>query len=67
VSPSSYQFLVIRLHLLPIYVVAGGLAYFVSLIMLKAFTKQDLELLQEYLPGELRWIAAWLSRFVNVN
>jgi len=66
-SPSSYQFLVIRLHLLPIYVIAGGLAYFVSLIMLKAFTKQDLELLQEYLPGRLRWIVTWLSRFVNVN
>ena len=51
-SPSSYQFLVIRLHLLPIYVIAGGLAYFISLIVLKAFTKQDLEILQEYLPGK---------------
>jgi len=66
-SPSSYQFLVIRLHLLPIYVIAGGLAYFISLIMLKAFTKQDLEILEEYLPSKLRWIATWLSRFVKVN
>jgi len=66
-SPSSYQFLVIRLHLLPIYVSAGGLAYFSALIMLKAFTKRDLEIFEEYLPDRLGWIAAWLNRFMKID
>jgi hypothetical protein len=66
-SPSSYQFLVIRLHLLPIYVVAGGLAYFVALIMLKTFTKRDLKIIEEYLPGRLRWIIDWLNRFAKID
>jgi O-antigen/teichoic acid export membrane protein len=66
-SPSSYQFLVIRLHLLPIYVVAGGLAYFVALIILKTFTKRDLEIVEEYLPSKLRWIVEWLNRFVKID
>ncbi len=66
-SPSSYQFLVIRLHLLPIYVIAGGVAYFIALIMLKTITKRDLEIIEEYLPGRLRWIAKWLNRFVKTD
>ena len=66
-SPSSYQLLVIELHLLPIYVIVGGLAYFIALVMLKAFTKQDLEFLEEYLPSKLRWIASWLNRLVKVD
>ena len=67
VSPSSYQFLVIRLHLLPVYVLVGGLAYFAALIVLKAFTKRDLEIFEEYLPNRLRWVAAWLNRFVKIK
>jgi len=67
VSPSSYQFLVIRLHLLPVYVLVGGLAYFAALIMLKVFTKRDLEILEEYLPNRLRWVAAWLNRFAKIE
>jgi O-antigen/teichoic acid export membrane protein len=66
-SPSSYQFLVIRLHLLPIYVIAGGLAYFVALIILKTFTKRDMEIVEEYLPSKLRWIVEWLNRFVKID
>jgi len=66
-SPSSYQFLVIRLHLLPVYVLVGGLAYFAALIVLKAFTKRDSELLEEYLPSRLKWVAAWLNRFVKTE
>jgi O-antigen/teichoic acid export membrane protein len=66
-SPSSYQFLVIRLHLLPIYVIAGGLAYFIALIMLKTLTKRDLEIVEEYLPGKLQWIVEWLNRFVKID
>jgi O-antigen/teichoic acid export membrane protein len=66
-APSSYQFLVIGLHLLPIYVIVGGLAYFIALVMLKTFTKRDLEIVEEYLPGRLRWIVAWLNRFVKIG
>lgn len=66
-SPSSYQFLVIRLHLLPVYVIAGGVAYFVALVLLKTFTKRDLEIVEEYLPSKLQWIVAWLNRFVKID
>jgi O-antigen/teichoic acid export membrane protein len=66
-SPFSYQFLVIRLHLLPIYVIAGGLAYFIALIILKTFTKRDMEIIEEYLPSSLRWIARWLNRFAKID
>jgi O-antigen/teichoic acid export membrane protein len=66
-SPSSYQFLVIRLHLLPVYVIVGGLAYFITLASLKAFTRRDLEILEEYLPNRLRWIAAWLGRLAKID
>ena len=66
-SPSSYQFLVIRLHLLPFYVLAGGLAYFSALIMLKTFTKRDMEIFEEYLPDRLRWVAEWLNRLVKAE
>ena len=65
--PSSYQFLVIRLHLLPIYVIAGGLAYSIALVMLKTFTKRDLEIVEEYLPSKLQWIVTWLNRFVKTD
>lgn len=64
-SPSGYQFLVIELHLLPIYVLAGALAYFFGLVVLKAITQQDVEIFKEYLPSKLRWTAAWLSRFAS--
>jgi len=66
-SPSSYQFLVISLHLLPFYVLAGGLAYFSALIMLKTFTKRDMEILEEYLPARLGWVAKWLNRLVKAK
>lgn len=62
-SPSTYQFLVIRLHLVPIYVILGGVAYFVGLVLLKAIKKQDVETLKEYLPHYMRRIAIWLDRF----
>jgi len=66
-SPSSYQFLVIRLHLLPVYVIVGGLAYLAALIVLRVLTKRDLEILEEYLPSRLRWVATWLNRFVKTE
>jgi PST family polysaccharide transporter len=58
-APISYQFLVIRLHLLPIYVLAGGLAYFYVLVRLRTIKKRDVDILEEYLPHELKWVANW--------
>jgi len=66
-SPSSYQFLVFRLHLLPIYVIVGALAYFASLIGLKAIKKRDVELIYEYLPKNMKWVADWLRRIAVIE
>jgi O-antigen/teichoic acid export membrane protein len=66
-SPSSYQFLVFRLHLLPVYIVVGALAYFVAVVLLKTLKKQDLELIQEYLPRKLQWVGEWLRRIAKVE
>jgi hypothetical protein len=67
VSPSSYQFLVFRLHLLPIYVLVGALAYSASLVGLRAIKKQDVELIHEYLPKKMKWMADWLDRIAKVE
>jgi len=64
---SSSSFLVIRLHLLPIYVLVGALAYFVAIVGLKAIKKQDVELVYEYLPKNLKWAADLLSRLVRLE
>jgi len=66
-SPSSYQFLVFRLHLLPIYVIVGALAYFASLAGLRAIKKQDVELIYDYLPQNMKWVADWLGRIAMVE
>jgi len=63
VTPDSYQFLVIRLHQLPIYVLVGGLAYFIAFVALRGIKKMDVELIQEYLPKSLKPLASWLERF----
>jgi len=64
---SSQQFLVFRLHLLPIYVIVGAVAYFLSLVALRAIKKQDIELAHEYLPNRLKPIAKWLGRIARVE
>jgi len=61
-SSDSYQFLVIRLHQLPIYVLVGASAYFIALIALRAIKKHDIKLVEEYLPKKLKRVAAWLER-----
>jgi len=66
-SPSSYEFLQLRLHLLPIYVIVGALAYFASMVGLRAIKKQDVELIYEYLPKKMKWVADWLSRIAMVE
>jgi len=61
-TSSPYQFLVFRLHLLPIYVLVGGVAYFFSLVALKGIRKRDVELVQEYVPRRLKRLVALLER-----
>jgi len=60
---SSSQFLVIRLTQLPIYVLVGAVAYSLSLVALRAVKKSDIELIEEYLPKNLKRVVAWLERF----
>jgi len=67
IDPSSYQFLVLRLRLLPVYAVVGMVVYLLSLIALKAVKKQDIELLHDYLPSRLRWIADLFSRITLIK
>jgi len=66
-SPTSYQFLVFRLHLLPLYIIVGGLAYFASMVGLRAIKKHDVELIHDYLPKNLKWVADWLARIAVVE
>lgn len=61
------QIFVFSLEFLPIYVIVGAMTYFASLVALKAIKKHDLDLLREYLPRRLKWIAAWLSRVARVK
>ncbi len=63
VSSASYEFLVIRLHLLPVYIAIGGAAYFLALAALKAIKRHDLELVKGYVPRRLRQLVTWLERF----
>lgn len=64
---SSQQFLVFSLHLLPIYVVVGAVAYFLSLVAFRAIKRRDIELAEEYLPSSLKPIAKWLGRIARVE
>jgi len=57
------NFLVIRLHLLPIYVAVGGAAYAWALLKLRAVKLHDVELIEEYFPKKLQRVATWLKRF----
>jgi len=61
-SSGSYEFLVIRLHLLPVYVIVGASAYFLALAALRAIKRHDIELVEDYLPNRLKHVATWLER-----
>jgi len=63
VSPASYEFMVIRLHLLPVYIALGGVAYFVGLAALRVLKRHDLALVEGYVPKRLRRVVNWLERF----
>lgn len=66
-DPSSYQFLVLRLRLLPVYAVVGAVVYLLSLIASKTLKKRDMELLHDFLPSRLRWIAGLLDHIVRAR
>ena len=66
IDPSSYQFLVLRLRQLPIYAIVGGIVYLLSLVLLRAVKKEDVDLLRDYLPSRLRWIANLVGRMARV-
>jgi Na+-driven multidrug efflux pump len=61
-SSEPYQFLVLDLGILPIYVIVAGLTYFLALIGLRAIKTEDIRLIKEYLPRRLSRVAHWLER-----
>ena len=56
-----------QVYLLPFYVMVGGTVYFFCLAVLKAIKKQDVELVQAYLPKGLKRLAVWLGRMALVE
>jgi O-antigen/teichoic acid export membrane protein len=66
-DPLSYQFLVLRLRLLPIYAVVGVVVYLLSLTMFKAVKKRDVDLLHDFLPSHIRWMAELFSRVARAK
>lgn len=65
IEPASFQFLVLRLRLLPVYTIVGIVVYVLSLILLKAVMRRDIELVRDYLPSRLRWIVELLGRIIR--
>jgi len=61
------QFLLPPLHWLPLYVIIGAVAYFFSLVALKAIKKHDVELFKEYLPRRFGWVASLLERLARAE
>jgi O-antigen/teichoic acid export membrane protein len=61
---SSYNFLVLHLRQLPMYAIVGGCVYFLSLILLKALKREDINLLRDYLPSRFKWVIKFLERLV---
>jgi O-antigen/teichoic acid export membrane protein len=64
---TSYQFLVLRIRQLPIYVVVGATIYTIALIALKALNNQDIQLLHDYLPPSLRRASSLLRRIARLE
>lgn len=67
IEPMPYHFLVLRLRFLPVYAAVGFVVYLLSLIGLKAVKQFDLQLLHDYLPRSLRWIARLFARVARVD
>ncbi len=64
---SSFQFLVLRLRLLPVYAVVGVVVYLLTLMALKAVRRRDIELLRDYLPAKMRWVADLFSCIARIR
>jgi O-antigen/teichoic acid export membrane protein len=56
-----------QLYLLPLYMLAGAIVYFFSLVALRAIKKEDVDLFHDYLPGPLKKVALWLGRVAFVE
>jgi O-antigen/teichoic acid export membrane protein len=56
------RFFIFSIRFLPIYIIVGAIAYFFSLVALRAIKKQDIELIHDYLPKGLKQVAKLLSR-----
>jgi len=61
------QFLLFPLRFLPVYVIVGAFAYFLFLTVLRTIKKHDINMLRDYLPKGLKWIATWLSWIARVK
>ncbi len=61
----SYKFLVLRLRQLPVYAAVGVAVYIISLIMLRAVKKRDIELLRDFLPSFLRRFADFFDHVAH--
>jgi len=51
-------------YLLPAYVVAGGLVYFLGLRSLRALDQQDIQLMSDFLGSRLRVLSGLLKQFM---
>ena len=63
----SLESLIFYAYLLPFQVVLGSTVYFLSLVALRAIRKEDVELIHDYLPNGLKWVADWLGRAAFVK
>jgi len=54
-------------YLIPIYVVVGTVVYVFSLVLLRAVKRRDIELIRDYLPRGLKWIATLIGRIASVK
>lgn len=64
---SVFEKTISQLYLFPIYIILGAVTYFLSLVVLKAIKKQDVELIHDYLPGRFKRIAIWIGRLASIE
>jgi O-antigen/teichoic acid export membrane protein len=67
IEPASFQFLVLRLRLLPVYTIVGIVVYLLSLFLLKAVMRRDIELVRDYVPSRLQWIVELFGRIIKAE
>jgi len=67
VMPLPSELFNINLYLLILYMLAGGVTYFMSLLALKTVKKYDIEMFRDYLPRGFKWLAAWLDNMASAE